>query len=84
MHPAARAFVTFIVWAATAAVLAPICFFGTILLAGPHSDILPSILQPAVVLLALALFLVAPLWIARRVWRRTQPPSPPTAGSPAP
>jgi hypothetical protein len=71
MPPAARAFVAVIVWAATTAVLAPICFFGTILLAGPHSDLLPSILQPAVLLLALALFLVAPLWIARRVWKRT-------------
>ena len=71
MHPAARVIVTGIVWAATTAVLAPICFFGTILLAGPHSDILPSILQPAVVLLALALLLAVPLWLARRVWIRT-------------
>ena len=61
-----------IVWAVTAAVLAPICFFGTILLAGPHSDILPSMLHPAVVLLALALFLVAPLAAARAVWKRTR------------
>jgi membrane protein implicated in regulation of membrane protease activity len=82
MHPAARAFVTLIVWAATAAVLAPICFFGTILLAGPHSDMLPSLLQPPVLLLGWAIFLVAPIWIARRVWRRTQRPEPPS--SPAP
>jgi hypothetical protein len=76
MSPVARGLITFITWTATTAVLAPVCFFGTILLAGPHSDILPSFLQPVVLLLACAVLLVCPLWTARRVWRWTAP-SPP-------
>ena len=71
MSPIARGLMAFIAWTATAMVLAPICFFGTILLAGPHSDILPSVLQPAVLLLGLLTFLVAPVLVARLVWRRT-------------
>jgi hypothetical protein len=72
MPPAARAFIAVIVWAATAAALAPVCFFATILLAGPHSDLLPSVLQPPVLLLGLAVFLLVPLAAARMAWRRTQ------------
>ena len=60
----------FIAWTAAALVLAPICFFLAVLLAGPHSSMLPSFLQPAVVVLAWLTLLIAPLWVARRVWRR--------------
>ena len=72
MHPAARAFIAVIVWAATAAVLAPVCFFVTVLLAGPHSDMLPSMLQPPVWLLGWGVWLTAPLAAAGVAWTRTR------------
>jgi hypothetical protein len=59
-----------VVWFVWAAILAPVCFFATMLLAGPHSSILPGFLQPVVLLLGWSAFLVAPIWIARAVWRR--------------
>jgi hypothetical protein len=58
------------VWVVSTALLAPVCFFATIFLAGPHSSIVPGFLQPVVALLALAVLLVTPLWIARAAWRR--------------
>jgi len=61
---------TILAWLASLALLAPVCFFGVILLAGPHSSLLPSILQPPVVLLGWGVLLVAPLLLARSVWRR--------------
>ena len=71
MHPVARVLIAFIVWLAAAALLAPICFFMTVFLAGPHSDMLPSVLQPPVWLLGWAVFLLAPLALAQMAWRRT-------------
>jgi hypothetical protein len=71
MSTLARVFIAFIAWAAAAAVLSPVCFFVVILLAGPHSSMLPSAVQPAVFLLGWIVLLVAPLLIARLVWRRT-------------
>jgi hypothetical protein len=64
---------TFIAWATTAAVLAPVCFVVTVVLAGPHSSMLPSLLQPAVLALGWLVLLLVPLWVARLVWRRTRP-----------
>jgi hypothetical protein len=58
-------------WVGSAALLAPVCFFVTLFLAGPHSSMLPGFLQPLVLLLGWAVFLVAPLLVARAVWRRT-------------
>jgi len=46
------------VWIVTAAVLAPVCFFAVLILAGPHSSMLPSIVQPALLLAGLLIFLV--------------------------
>jgi uncharacterized membrane protein YjgN (DUF898 family) len=71
MSVPARWLMAFIAWSATTAVLAPICFFVAVILAGPHSSMLPSFLQPAVVVLAWLVLLIAPPWLARRVWRRT-------------
>jgi hypothetical protein len=59
-----------VVWVVSAAILAPVCFFATMLLAGPHSSILPGFLQPVVLLLGWIAFLVAPIRIARAAWRR--------------
>ena len=62
---------TFIAWTATTVVLAPVCFFVGLILAGPHSSMLPSVLQTPVLVLAWLVLLVVPLWVARRVWLRT-------------
>jgi hypothetical protein len=72
MTPLARVLVTFIAWSAAALLLAPICFFTVILLAGPHSSMLPSAVQPAVLLLGWAAWIVAPIDVARRIWQRTR------------
>jgi hypothetical protein len=60
-------------WAASVAVLAPVCFFGVIFLAGPHSSLLPAWLQSVVLLLGWLVVVVAPFLIARAVWRRASP-----------
>jgi hypothetical protein len=78
MTPLTRGLVIFIAWSAVAALLAPICFFAVILLAGPHSSMLPSAVQPAVLVLGWAAWIVAPIYVARRIWQRTRP-SPPAS-----
>ncbi|HET9270241.1 MAG TPA: hypothetical protein VFO31_18825 [Vicinamibacterales bacterium] len=77
MRPVARVLIAFIAWSGAFAVLSPIVFFVTVLLAGPHSSMLPSAVQPAVWLLGWAAVLLVPVLVARMAWRRTQPPSPP-------
>ena len=62
---------TALAWIASVAVLAPICFFAAIVLAGPHSSVLPSIIQPGVLALCWIVFLAGPVLIARWVWRRS-------------
>ena len=65
-----RALLTLIAWVVATAILAPVCFFAVIVLAGPHSSMLPSVVQPGVLLLGWLVFLIVPILIARRVWRR--------------
>ena len=74
MSPLARGLLAFIAWTAATLVLAPVCLFVALVLAGPHSSMLPSLLQPPVLVLVWLVVLVAPLWLARRVWRRTGRP----------
>jgi hypothetical protein len=57
-------------WIASTAVIVPIAFMLAIVLAGPHSSILPSMLQPVVAVLCWAFVLVGPVLVARAVWRR--------------
>ena len=57
-------------WLGSLVLLAPLCFFAAIVLAGPHSSILPSFLQPLVLVSGWAIVLVVPVWVARVVWRR--------------
>jgi membrane protein DedA with SNARE-associated domain len=45
-------------------------FFLVILLAGPHSDILPGFLHLPVVLLILLIVLTVPAWLAYKIFRR--------------
>ena len=63
-------FLTLLAWLLAVFVLAPACFFMTMLVAGPHSSLLPSFLQPIALLLGWLLFLVGPVWVARVVWAR--------------
>ena len=65
-----RVVVTAAAYLVSVAVFAPALFFIVILLAGPHSSMLPSMVQPAVVLVALAMLVTVPALIARGVWRR--------------
>jgi hypothetical protein len=66
-----RWLLTVLAWALSFALLAPVCFVAVILLAGPHSSVLPALLQPVVLVFGWVVFLVAPVLIARAVWRRT-------------
>jgi hypothetical protein len=67
-----RLVLTAIAWLGTALVLAPLCFFSVLVLAGPHSSILPSRIQPAVLLIGWLIFLVVPVLAARAAWRRAR------------
>lgn len=61
-------------WLVSAAVLGPVMFLVAIVLAGPHSSLLPSAIQPAVLVVGWVVFLAGPVFIARSVWRRTRSP----------
>jgi hypothetical protein len=74
MSTFARVLIAFIAWTAAFAVLAPVCFFVVVLLAGPHSSILPSAMQPAVWVLGWLVLLGLPVVAARRAWVRTGRP----------
>jgi hypothetical protein len=60
--------------------VAALLFFPVMLLAGPHSDILPGVLQPVVLLAGWAAVVGVPAWCARGLFRRLSRPSPPSAG----
>ncbi len=47
-------------WLVAVAVLGPVIFFVVIVLAGPHSSMLPSAIQPAVLVIGWVVFLRAP------------------------
>jgi hypothetical protein len=59
-----------VTWIVSTAILAPVCFVAVIILAGPHSSMLPSVIQPAVLLAGWIVVLAAPFWAARKVWQR--------------
>jgi len=68
--PRVRWILTLLAWLVSVALLAPLCFFAVIGLAGPHGGVLPSHLQPLVLIVGWALILIVPGLIARAVWRR--------------
>jgi molybdate transport system substrate-binding protein len=68
-----RLILTALAWLVSAAVLAPVCLFAAIILAGPHSSVLPSIIQPGVLVLCWIAFVAGPVVVARSVWRRLAP-----------
>ncbi len=55
-------------------IVAPVVFFGVMLLAGPHGGVLPTALHTVTLVLAWVVAIVVPLLAARRVWRRFAPP----------
>lgn len=64
-------------WATAAALLAlvvavPVVGFVVLVLAGPHSDLLPGALQPLVLLAGWGCVLCAPAAAARWAWRRAK------------
>jgi len=61
---------TIIAWLGTTAVLVPLCFFTVIALAGPHGGILPASLHRPLLLVAWALLLAVPVWVAYLVHQR--------------
>ena len=61
---------TLVAWLAATAILVPVCFFAAIVVAGPHSSVVPSFIQPAALLLAWVVVLGGPILVARVVWRR--------------
>lgn len=58
-------------WLGAVAVLGPVIFFVVILLAGPHSSMLPSAIQSLVLITGWVVFLAGPVLVARSVWRST-------------
>ena len=65
-----RWLLTLLAWLVSTIVLVPVCFVVVIVLAGPHSSMLPSWIQPAVLVLGWVVLVVGPLLVARAVWRR--------------
>jgi hypothetical protein len=68
---------TAIAWLVSTAILAPICFFAAIFLAGPHSSLMPSFMQPAALAASWMVFIGVPIWVGGKVWRRSRHAPPP-------
>jgi hypothetical protein len=60
------------------AAVAALLFFPVMLLAGPHSDLLPATLQPVVLLAGWAAVVGVPAWCARALFRRLTRPALPS------
>jgi hypothetical protein len=60
-------------WLVAMVVLAPVLFLVTMILAGPHSSMLPPWMQPAVLVLGWVALLVGPVFAARVVWNWRAP-----------
>ena len=69
-QPMTRWLLAILAWLLAVAVLGPVIFFVVILLAGPHSSMLSSVLQPVVLVIGWGVFLAGPVWAARVVWSR--------------
>lgn len=65
-----RFLVTGLVYVASLAGVAVVAFFVVMLLAGPHSEMLPRGVQAVVLVLGWSAVLVLPALAARAVWRR--------------
>ena len=58
------------------AITAPALFFGVLIVAGPHSGLLPHFLEVIVLILAWITLIAFPTWIARKIWKRLGPKNP--------
>lgn len=67
-----RFVVAALAYLAALAVVAPLVFLAVLVLAGPHADLVPSWLQPPIVVTGWAVILVVPALISRGVWRRSR------------
>lgn len=65
-----RLFVTALAYLLSVIAIGGSTFFIVILLAGPHSDLLPGWLQLIVIGLGWLAIFVLPVFIARAVWQR--------------
>jgi hypothetical protein len=65
-----RWLLTSLTWLLATVVLLPICFFTALVLAGPHSGMLPQILEAPVIVMCWLALLVVPVLASRTVWRR--------------
>lgn len=65
-------FITAITYVISLAIIGAATLFLVLVVAGPHSGLLPSWLETPVALTGLLVILVAPVLIARTVWRRLQ------------
>jgi hypothetical protein len=68
-----RYVLTIAAFVATLLVVAAATIFAVLVLAGPHSDMLPMPLQVIVYLVAWVAVLALPVLAARAAWRRTAP-----------
>jgi hypothetical protein len=59
-----------VAWVVSTAVLAPLLFVVVMVLAGPHSSMLPSAMQAVALMAGWITLFVVPVWIARKVWLR--------------
>lgn len=66
-----RILLTFGAYLASLATIAVVAFFVVVILAGPHAGLLPRPLEAVVLVAGWLAVLVAPVWIAIVVWRRT-------------
>lgn len=73
---------TLVAYVVALGLIAAVAVVAILVLAGPHSDLLPAPLQSVVVGLGWLSVLALPIVVARRVWRRTSGPTP--AEPPAP
>lgn len=65
-----RVVIVLLVWLATTALVVPAMFFAGMILAGPHSSVLPEWLQPGALLLCWVLVVLVPAFVARAIWLR--------------
>lgn len=65
-----RGVLAFVVWILCMMVLAAVCLFAMVVLAGPHSSLLPGWAQPVVLILGWLVLAGGGVWLGRVVWRR--------------
>lgn len=73
MGAVTRGLITAVVYLLALGVIAASMFFAVMVFAGPHAGLLPSWLEPVVLIIGWLVVLVVPAWLASRVWLRLRP-----------